>query len=176
MSLSKVCFHRHSVSAELVLFSWLLKKLAAVKSGCTVSSWPFAILSRHFQMQWWNLFTCLGKQWFCCGRQQSHRFFSTYIFSSLQTTVMLWRPSSLFYASLRKGNSFQAFGSPCKWLNSLGRQSKTSIGHYFRRQSQQKYLFCPVPSLGLNYTVTACTSVVESYSVCDAHQMHSSCK
>ena len=177
MSLSKVCFHRHLVSAELVLFSWLLKKLATVKSGCAVSSWPFAKLSQHFQMQWPNPFSCLGKQWFCCGRQQSHHFFSAmYVFFSLQTTFMLWRPPTLFYASLWKENSFQVFKAPFIWLNSLGPQSKASIRHYFRRQSQQKYLFCPVPSLGLNPTATAYTSVLKPYSICDAYRMHSSCK
>lgn len=128
-------------------------------------------------MQWPNLFSCLGKQWFCCGRQQSHHFFSaTYVFFSLQTTCMLWRPPTLFYVSLWKGNSFQVFKSPCIWLNNLGPQNKASIGHYFKRQFQQKYLFCPVPSLALNSTATPYTSVLEPYSICDAHQMHSSCK
>lgn len=113
------------VGAELALFLSLLEKLATVASGRTVSSWPLATLSRHFQMQWSNVFSCLGKQWFCCGRQQSHRFFSaTYVFFFLLTTFMLWRPPILFYASLWKGDSFQVFKSPCIRLNSLGPKVK----------------------------------------------------
>lgn len=88
-----------SVSTELVLFL-CLKKLATVKSGCAVRSWPFAILSRHFQMQWPNLFSCLGKRWFCCGRHRSRHFFSAvFAFFSLQTTCVVLRPPTPFYAS-----------------------------------------------------------------------------
>lgn len=74
----------------------------------------------------------------------------------------------LHFMPLYEEETHFKFKSACIWLNSLGPQSKASIGHYFRRRSQQKYVFCHVPNLALNSAATAYTTVLELYSICGA--------
>lgn len=163
MSLLKVCFHRdwnRTGSLCVCWRNWLLLSRGAQSGAGHLPDW--VCISRCNAPVWsvasWNW-------WLCCCWQEPSFLFCCICF--LFKPLLCSGDNLLCFMLLYKSKTLFKFLSllASSWVL----QTKSSIRHF-------QYLFCPVPSLTLNSTVTAYTGVLEVYGICDEHQMHSICK